>query len=544
MRIRTQLRLTVILILATLALVTTTAVYQQRARTGLVRAQIELDHLLRGAQELGSLSAEFLLYPNQRVREQWRARDASFAALLDQPLCCRDAAGKESVDCVRDQHGRVAGIFHRILALGPVAEDSASTADLRARLASQLLVGHRDLSSLLRDLNARERDAAIARLRQTGRIVVLATVSAFALTALLLWLFWRNLSGPLAQLRLGFKLVGAGDTGYRVDSGRQDELGELARGFDRMTAQVGLQTQRLRASEAALMAANRDLEANVAERTAELDRANAELEQAVRQLYDAGAELAHSERLVTLGRLVASVSHELNNPLMGALNYVQYVQAELAEAIAGRAPDARLAALTEWLGKAERDILRASRVTENLLDFGGEHAERRGAIVPRELVTSTLELAAPVLLRRGIAAENRVPPGLREILGQRDLLRQVLLDLILNAVDALGPGPDRRIIIGGRAVKHRIELFVEDTGPGVPEPIRERIFEPFFTTKPKREGAGLGLSIGRRLIEGGGGTLSYEPGDVGARFVLRLPPFVGDHDNSDTLVSVDSDFID
>ncbi len=541
MRIRTQITLTAVVILGTLALMTATAVYQQRGRTELARAQTELDRLLRGAQELGSLSGELVIYPSERVREQWRARDASFATLLDSPLCCRDTAGKTLLESVREARGRLAEIFDRILALGPAAEDSAPAAEFRARLASQLLATHRDVSGLLRDLNGRERDSALAELHRAGRLVVLVNVSAFALTALLLWLLWRNLSRPLAQLGLGFERVGGGDMEHRVDNGRRDEFGELARGFDRMTEQVGGQRRRLRASEGKLAAANRRLERKVAERTAELDQANADLEKAVRQLYDAGTELAYNERLVTLGKLVASVSHELNNPLMGALNYVQYVEAKLSDISASDSlPDAQCASLTEWLGKAERDILRASRVTESLLDFGRKRDEHRDAVCPRELVAGTLELAAPVLHRGGVAAENLVPPNLRDVFGQQDLLRQVLLNLILNAVDALQGVQDRRIVIGGQAAKHRIELFVQDSGPGVPEAIRERIFDPFFTTKPKGEGSGLGLSIARRLVEGGGGSLRYQPGDPGGRFVLRLPPVNDDRDNGDSLLLEES----
>lgn len=301
-----------------------------------------------------------------------------------------------------------------------------------------------------------------------------------------------------------------------------------------MTEQVERQNQRRRESEAELATANRELERKVAARTAELDQANAHLEQAIRQLYDASAELAHSERLVTLGKLVASVSHELNNPLMGALNYVQYVRGKLLEPAPGDGPsDEQRASLSAWLGKAERDIVRASRVTENLLEFGESRDERRGPIAPRELVAGTLKLAIPELHRSGVTANNEVAPGLRDVLGQPEVLRRVLLNLILNAIDALADAQDKRIIIGGRAAKHRIELFVQDSGPGVPEAIRERIFEPFFTTKRKGEAIGLGLSIARRLVEGGGGTLAYEPLGLGGRFVIGLPAFARGHAGGD-----------
>jgi signal transduction histidine kinase len=544
-RIRTQIGLTALIILGTLGLMTLAAVHQQQGRAQLARAQTSLDELVRGAQELAILSSELLLYPGDQARSRWRTRDESLSLLLDGGVCCRDTTAKALLERIRSEHLRLVEQFDRVATLGPSVDDDAVRAELRARLGAHLLASNRELSASLQELSATKREHAFADLRRTGSIVVVVNVAVFALAALLLWLLWRNLSRPLTLLSRGFERVGNGDMQHRVDSGRKDELGDLARGFDRMTERVAVQTRRLRESEAELGVANRALAAKVAERTAELDQANADLEQAVRQLYEAGTELAHSERLVTLGKLVASVSHELNNPLMGALNYVQHVRAGLDAGPADKTlSGAQCALLAEWLGKAERDIVRASRVSENLLDFGRKREERRRAIVPAELVADTLELAAPALYRGGVVAENQVPEHLRAVFGQRELLRQVLLNLILNASDAMKATKDKRIIIGGHAARHRIELFVQDTGPGVPEPLRERIFEPFFTTKAKGEGTGLGLSIARRLIEGGGGTLSYERGAVGARFVLRLPPFEEDRDNGDTLLSGDSDSID
>ncbi|UHD15153.1 sensor histidine kinase [Thiocapsa bogorovii] len=521
MRIRTQLGITAALILGTLGLMTLAGIQQQRGRAELAQAQADLALLVAGAHELSVLSSELLLYPSERVRSQWRMRQASLAASLDSKGCCRNSMGPSFVEDVEERQRKLGELFDRVVALGPAEQDDADTALLRARLATQVLTRSRDLTSWLEERRAAKRESAFADLRRTGFIVVTVNVSAFLVTALLLWLLWRNLSRPLAELRQGFDRVAAGDLDYRVDRGRRDELGDLARGFDHMTEQVALKARRLSASEAALATANEILEQRVDERTAELNQAKARLEQAVQQLYDAGDEMAHTERLATLGKLVASVSHELNNPLMGALNYVQHVRVKLTGEPLGDA-------LVGWLDKAERDILRASRVTGNLLSFGRKRTERRAAIKPTELVSSTLELALPALKRAGVDAENRVPENLREVFGEHELLRQVLLNLILNAVDALKDAPVKRILITGRAAKHRIELAVEDTGPGVPEPFRGRIFEPFFTTKADGEGTGLGLAIARRLIEGGGGTLNYVQGDRGASFVLSLPPLEED----------------
>jgi C4-dicarboxylate-specific signal transduction histidine kinase len=196
---------------------------------------------------------------------------------------------------------------------------------------------------------------------------------------------------------------------------------------------------------------------------------------------------------------------------MGALNYVQYVRPRLV--------DQRL---DTWLGKAERDITRAADVVHNLLAFGKKGDEKRRPVALASVVAEVIEFAGPALRRADAEVKNRVAADLPLVSAQPKLLRQVLLNLLINAADAVADSPQRTVEIAAQGHGDQVDLSVEDAGPGVPEALRERIFEPFFSTKSQERGSGLGLAIARRLIEGSGGTLAYCPGARGARFVVGL----------------------
>ncbi|WP_207148293.1 sensor histidine kinase [Thiococcus pfennigii] len=498
-----------------------------------------LHRLERGAQEQNLLVTEMLLYPGERVEAQWRAKHRRLAGELGQegPLpggdeigCCRSLAAAALLAHLRHDNTGLAELVERLIGLGPAREDGRDETLLRARYLSQILARSRSVIASLHELSETERRQVSARLRAANRLVLIVDVVVLVAAALLLVLLGRGLLRPMAELQRGFKRVGAGDLAHRVDSGRRDELGDLARGFDRMTGQVAEQTRRLHSSEASLAAANRDLEAKVAERTASLDEANHQLENAVRQLYSAGEELAQSERLATVGRLAAGITHELNNPLMGALNYCQYVRSQLEDG-----------PLADWLGKAEQAIDRAARVSDRLFTFGQIGTDERRVLALPEVVEGSLKLASAAIERLGVSIEQHLPDSLPMVTGQPDALRQALLALLINACDAMAKSSERRIRISAGVNRDRLQLLVEDTGPGIPVEDRIHIFAPFFTTKPAGLGTGLGLTIARRLLEGMGGSLELatdvnlqptwhdgaieaRPAFAGARFVLTLLP--------------------
>jgi PAS domain S-box-containing protein len=224
-------------------------------------------------------------------------------------------------------------------------------------------------------------------------------------------------------------------------------------------------------------------------------------------------QLIHSERLSAVGQLVAGVAHELNNPLQTVLGMTELLIA------AERRADVR-----EDLDRIRTGAHRAAKIVMNLLAFARHSTLERSVEDVNDIVRSTLALRAVDLRAAKVKVVDDCAADLPLILANREEIRQVILNLLLNAEHAIQsagtPGLIRmRTGLAGRSV------FVEvvDNGPGVSADIAGRIFEPFFTTKPVNHGTGLGLSVSLGIAEAHGGTLKVGPSENGACFVLTLP---------------------
>ncbi|QRK14105.1 histidine kinase [Archangium violaceum] len=251
-------------------------------------------------------------------------------------------------------------------------------------------------------------------------------------------------------------------------------------------------------------------------------RALAQLAESERLRRRAERERAEVERLVLVGQLATGVAHEVNNPLAFVKSNLHYLEQELLGE--GWPPD--MSELRELLDETRQGVLRIQQIVTDLRRFsreGNGNEEEQGD--PGDAMEEARRLASVRL--RGLGdVELDVPSGLPMVrLGQRRLV-QVLLNLLLNAADAVeGAEPARRarITLRARRTKEGVRLEVEDNGPGIPPEVLPRLFEPFFTTKPPGKGTGLGLALCLEYVARTGGTLTAENRpEGGARFVLTL----------------------
>ena len=275
----------------------------------------------------------------------------------------------------------------------------------------------------------------------------------------------------------------------------------------------------------------------------ELRKAYSALRQAHEDLKRTQGQLLHAEKMVSLGRLVAGVAHELNNPISFVLGNVLSLQR-----YAGRLGEylgaVHVSAAAEEAGlQGMRQSLRIDRILAdmpNLIAGMIEGAERTRDIVDalkrfsaadkmtpervnlNDVVERSVRWVAQSASQR-FAVELDLPPSL-VCTGSSGQLQQVVMNLVQNAADATASQPDARLRVSGRVLDGRVTLRFADNGPGIAEEHLGRLFEPFFTTKPVGQGTGLGLSISYGIVERHRGSLrAGNAAEGGAEFILTLP---------------------
>ena len=238
----------------------------------------------------------------------------------------------------------------------------------------------------------------------------------------------------------------------------------------------------------------------------------------VEDLVDADSEeevFRNTERLISLGELSARVAHEIRNPLTGVRTTVQFVASKL------RAGDSRRDDLHDVL----KELDRIEQIITDLLLFARPQAARAVPTDLREITEKVLDNLARRLEDAGIELQADLDEGLPEVMVDPDMVQQVVLNLAINAIQAMSEGGVLKVGAGLRRTRYKkayVDVVVADSGPGIPEDVKEKIFDPFFTTRSM--GTGLGLSISLQIArEHGGNLTARNVAQGGAAFKLSLP---------------------
>jgi signal transduction histidine kinase len=230
------------------------------------------------------------------------------------------------------------------------------------------------------------------------------------------------------------------------------------------------------------------------------------------------SELAHTNRYSMAGELTASIAHELNQPLAAILTNAETVE------LLTRSPILDLKEIREVIEDIRRDDERASEVIRRLRSLLKKAPFELRDLDFNEIVLETIELVSALAIARGADLLSSTSRGSLPVNGDRIQIQQVILNLIVNALDAVSemPSVERKVTIRTAATAGFAELWISDTGPGIPPEHLKEVFEPFFSTKA--QGMGMGLSIARTIVEAHGGQLSAEnQARGGAVLRLRLP---------------------
>lgn len=232
------------------------------------------------------------------------------------------------------------------------------------------------------------------------------------------------------------------------------------------------------------------------------------------------AQLSHNERLASLGLLAAGVAHEINNPLASILAGVESLQRWMGRV---ELPQVEQRDAGEVLALLEQETRRCRETTDKLLLLGQPYASKPVWVDLNRAVRDTLALLSFATRRQRVEVVTELAHDLPPVWGREGSLRGVVMNLCMNAVQAMGTG-GHLAVRTSRLGEERVLLEVQDDGPGIAAEHLNRIWDPFFTTKPVGQGTGLGLSITQRAVDRHGGRVSVEsaPGK-GARFIVTLP---------------------
>lgn len=379
---------------------------------------------------------------------------------------------------------------HRVLAMiTPIYnEPSCSSAACHEHPAGKPVLGVVDIAMSLED-----EDNAVAAL---GRKTTFFSAIGVLLLAVVVGVFFRSrIIRPIGEIVAATERVAQGDLAHPIGMRRTDEVGRLAASFDQMTTSLGQAHDELRQL-------NENLERQVEERT------NA--------LRSAQAQLIQSEKMSSLGKLAASVAHEINNPLAGILTYAKLLIRIHEE---GELTEKMRESCARNLRLVQRETERCSAIVRNLLDFARQRTPTLKEVDVSAVVEESLTLLAHRLQMQNVALEKDLPPlpFVRADFGQ---LRQSFVNIALNACEAMATGGT--LTVAARLVGTTVEVRIRDTGPGILPDVLPRILDPFFTTKEK--GTGLGLSVVDGIIDRHGGSLTIESQvGEGTTVVVRLP---------------------
>jgi two-component system, NtrC family, sensor kinase len=383
----------------------------------------------------------------------------------------------------------------RVLGLISPIENEPECAACHVHRTGQTVLGVLDVKMSLADTDAR-----LAAMR---RDLVFTTFLAAALIgAASAGFIHRVVRLPVNRLAAGARRIAHGDLGARVAVGSRDEVGDLAAAFNSMAA-------RLEQAQTEIREWSETLEKKVEEKTESLTRAEAQMRQ--------------MEKMASLGKLAATVAHELNNPLAGILTYAKLVEREIAD---GVPQDEARREVVRYLGAIQRESARCGGIVRDLLSFARRSEARLVECGLNTILDRSLLLVEHQIRIARISLETRPLDGDDRLTCDPEKLQQALVALLVNAVEAMSEGGALTVAAARdeREPYPALRIDVIDTGIGIAPDALPHIFEPFFSTKEGASGVGLGLSVVYGIVQQLGGRIEVEssPGR-GTAFHLIIP---------------------
>jgi len=374
-------------------------------------------------------------------------------------------------------------------------EPTCATARCHAKPADQRVLGVLDLEMSMAPL-----DAAIHTAQKQFLWTTLLLI--FIVGVVVAVFIRRVVQRPVSRLFEGTRRIADGDLDTRIEVRGRDELAQLAEAFNQMAGD--LSDARREVTEW-----SQKLEEKVVEKTDELGRAQ--------------RQVLHMEKMASLGKLSATVAHEINNPISGVLNYARLVRREIEKQPI--VADVR-EELTRYLSLVEKECSRCGAIVQNLLVFSRRTGGDMAPVDLNEVVQRSVMLVRHHLEISGLKLQCELLSGNSQIVADAGQLQQALVALLVNAVEAMRgqEGSEGELTVRLRGNDDEVQIDVGDTGMGIPPDVLPQIFEPFFSTKETQNCVGLGLAVVYGIVQRHGGQIEVESKvGHGTIFHLRLP---------------------
>ncbi|MCX6133841.1 MAG: HAMP domain-containing sensor histidine kinase [Ignavibacteriales bacterium] len=372
-------------------------------------------------------------------------------------------------------------------------EEQCSNAGCHSHPTEQTILGVLDVRMSLGSV-----DEAIASSQL--QIIIVAVFLLLVVGSASVYVVSTTILSPVANLVAATKEVSSGNLNYEIAIRRNDEIAELARSFNSMT-------RSLQRSEHENHEWSATLEQRVREKTAELQKVH--------------QQILQIEKMTSLGKLAATVAHELNNPLEGILTYSKLIGRRLKKA-GNQSPEVEQT--IEDIDLIQRETERCGNIVKNLLVFSKKQVTEY-ALIP---VGQIVEKAEQILRHHFEISKVRfvasVPPAQPSLFCNENQIQQALVALFVNAVEAMPGGGTLTVQVVQDPRSGELNILVKDSGVGISPEDLPRLFEPFFTTKKNGQGVGLGLSVVYGIVERHGGTIAVESvvGN-GTTFRMKFP---------------------
>lgn len=489
MTIKAKFQITTIVVTGVALVVAVFVLSTNQRLKEIIEIEYRADEIVKGIFELNNLTNDYSLSRNQRSRNQWWLRHDSTARLLIETEASEGSKEQEIIDSLRKEHKGIATTFSELVTVigREGSEKDIAIQKLEERLVTEVLVTSQRMVSSASMLATESSQKLAGQRQQLGLFTTIAVFILVAVIVVSLLSITSSILKPIMKLQHGAEIIGKGDLKHRVDVKTKSEIGQLAAAFNQMT-------ERRQRAEKALEKARDELEIRVEKRTSELQSANKELE-----------------------AFSYSVSHDLRTPLRAIDGFSQVLLEDHREKLdkEGRRVLDIIRDNTGRMGELISDLLTFSRLGRKEIRKIKINMENLARAIFEELRSATPQGKLKTMI-------NVLPSAF----GDESLIREVLTNLISNAIKFSKNEKSPVIEVGGKSENYENIYYVKDNGVGFDMKYSDKLFGVFQRLHSQQEfkGTGVGLAIVRRIIERHGGRVEAE-GKVGkgAIFYFTLP---------------------